>query len=328
MKQKYNVNNDVSVAIPLALAKTSFLNQFSLLAAKPPKMLYGVVLAVLSNMLFGMLYLYSHWLAPLSGTQVFLWRMVAMWFGLAVLMLMTQSFGVLRTFLSGLKPKQWLWLLLPTPILASQFWLFMWAPINGQAVNTAMGYFLFPLTMVLMGCWVFKEKLNKLQIIAIVLAAMGVGLQMWLSGSVSWTTAWVCLTYPIYYGMRRWQGVPALIGLFIDLTVIAPIALAVIFWQQNSLSVVAGSSMLVLLLIGLGAMSALAMQTNLKASHTLPMNTFGMLSYLEPALMFLLSIVVLHETVTKTMIVSFALIWAGVVVMIINAIRQPEVKTA
>ena len=79
-----------------------------------------------------------------------------------------------------------------------------------------------------------------------------------------------------------------------------------------------------LLVIGLGMISALAMQTNLKASQVLPMNTFGMLSYLEPALMFLLSIFVLHEAVNDTMIASFALIWVGVLLMIVNAIRASK----
>lgn len=285
---------------------------------------FGVGLAVLSNLLFGVLYLYSHWLTPLSGTQVFLWRMVAMWVGVALLMVVTNGFLQLSQFLTTLTKKRALLLVLPTPIVASQFWLFMWAPVNGQAINTAMGYFLFPLVMVLMGCAVFKERLNRLQWFAITLAALGVGLQFWMAGSVSWATAWVCLTYPIYYGLRRWQGVPALMGLFVDLTLIAPVAMLVIFYQQQSIATVMGSSLLMVLLVGLGLISALAMQTNLKASSILPMPTFGMLSYLEPALMFVLSVVLLHEPVSQTMVASFGLIWAGVLVMIINSIRASK----
>ena len=125
----------------------------------------------------------------------------------------------------------------------------------------------------------------------------------------------------------RWQIhliVAALMGLFVDLSVIAPIALGFLLWQNSSVSIVTGSMTMGLLVIGLGMISALAMQTNLKASQVLPMNTFGMLSYLEPALMFLLSIFVLHEAVNDTMIASFALIWVGVLLMIVNAIRASK----
>lgn len=292
------------------------------------RVMVGISLALLSNILFAVLYMYSHWLSPLTGTQVFLWRMVAMWFGLVVIMLFSDGFAKLAKFLQSLRtPKDKLLLVLPTPILASQLWLFMWAPVNGQAVNVSIGYFLFPLMMVLVGCVVFAERLNRLKTLAIVLAGLGVLLQIWLAGSVSWTTAWVCLTYPIYYALRRWQGVPALLGLFVDLSIISPIALAVLLYQGDSLSVVAGSGVMMALVVGLGIISAVAMQSNLSANGLLPVNLFGMLSYLEPALMFLLSIVVLNEVVSVEKMFSFGLIWAGIIVMIVNAVLQKNNST-
>lgn len=296
-------------------------NHFNLMSKN--MVVFGIGLAVLSNILFAVLYMYSNWLSPLSGTQVFLWRMVAMWFGLAFIMLMTNGFAKLTSFLQTLKSKKDIaFLVLPTPILASQLWLFMWAPLNGHAVNVAIGYFLFPLMMVLVGRLVFAERLNRLKTLAITLAGLGVLFQIWLAGSVSWTTAWVCLTYPIYYALRRWQNVPALLGLFIDLSIIAPITLAILLWQGTTLSMVFGSSSMMLLVAGLGLISALAMQSNLTASNLLPVNLFGMLSYLEPALMFLLSIFILKEVVSVEQLFSFGLIWAGIVVMIINAMKE------
>lgn len=53
----------------------------------PPKntLALGVILAILSNVMFAMVYAYSKWLPPLTGTAVFLWRMVMMWGCLVVL---------------------------------------------------------------------------------------------------------------------------------------------------------------------------------------------------------------------------------------------------
>ncbi len=303
----------------------ALLNRFALPTLTPISV--GISLAVFSGVLFAIIYLYSSWLSSLSGTQVFLWRMVAMWFGLLMLMIMTQGVAKFREYIVGLNLRQWLLLLSTTPIVASQFWLFMWAPVNGQAVNVAIGYFLFPLMMVLVGCIFFKEKLNRLQWIAVALAGAGVLIQFFLLGSVSWATAWVCLTYPIYYGLRRWQGVPALSGLFIDLSIIAPIALLYLIFQDNSLSMVMTSSSLLILIVGLGLISALAMQTNLHASRLLPMNMFGMLSYLEPALMFVLSILVLNEMINAEMMLSFGLIWVGILLSIINSMLEKSKKT-
>ncbi|MEK6220094.1 MAG: EamA family transporter RarD [Psychrobacter cryohalolentis] len=284
----------------------------------------GVALAVLSNVLFGVLYAYSSFLAPLSGTQVFIWRMLAMWAALIVYLLISGRLGLHMDKLKALcSVKQWAWLLLPTPIFLSQFWLFMWAPVNGQGVQTAMGYFLFPLMMVVFGCVFFGEKLSRLQWLAVAFAAVGVGSEIVRTQSVSWATLWVCGTYPVYYILRRLQGIGAVTGLLVDLTIFAPFALAYLFFiAPSSLSLVSGSGFFIAMLVGLGVMSVLAMKTNVDASQMLPMNVYGMMSYLEPALLFILAITVLGNPFESAMIYSYGLIWVGIACLIAHGVRQ------
>lgn len=293
-------------------------------SAKQRTLIMGVALAVLSNLLFGVLYAYSSFLAPLSGTQVFIWRMLAMWAALVGYLVVS---GRLTTHIDKLKKlcsvKQWAWLLLPTPIFLSQFWLFMWAPVNGQGIQTAMGYFLFPLMMVVFGCLLFGEKLSRLQWLAVGFAALGVGSEIVRTQSVSWATLWVCGTYPLYYILRRLQGIGAITGLLVDLTIFAPFALAYLFFiAPSSLSLVGGSSFFIMMLIGLGILSVLAMKTNVDASQMLPVNVYGMMSYIEPALLFILAITVLGNPFESAMIYSYGLIWLGIVFLIIHGIKQ------
>ena len=287
-------------------------------------LIVGVVLAVLSNVLFGILYAYSSFLAPLSGTQVFIWRMLAMWAALIGYLLISGRLGLHIGKLKALRTaKQWAWLLLPTPIFLSQFWLFMWAPVNGQGVQTAMGYFLFPLMMVVFGCVLFGEKLSRLQWLAVAFAALGVGSEIIRMQSVSWATLWVCGTYPIYYILRRLQGIGAVTGLLVDLTIFAPFALAYVFFiAPSSLSLVSGSGFFIIMLAGLGVLSVLAMKTNVDASQMLPVNVYGMMSYLEPALLFILAITVLGNPFESAMIYSYGLIWLGIACLITHGIRQ------
>ena len=189
-------------------------------------LMLGVSFAILSNILFGVLYAYSSFLTPLSGTQVFIWRMLSMWAVLVGYLLISGRLGMHIDKLRALRSvKQWAWLLLPTPIFLSQLWLFMWAPVNGQGVQTAMGYFLFPLMMVVFGCLLFGEKLSRLQWLAVAFAAVGVCSEIIRTQSVSWATLWVCGTYPIYYIVRRLQGIDAITGMLVDLTLFAPFAL-------------------------------------------------------------------------------------------------------
>ena len=287
-------------------------------------LILGVVLAILSNVLFGVLYAYSSFLAPLSGTQVFIWRMLAMWAALIGYLIISGRLGLHVGKLKAITGiKQWTWLLLPTPIFLSQFWLFMWAPVNGQGVQTAMGYFLFPLMMVVFGCVLFGEKLSRLQWLAVAFAALGVGSEIVRTQSVSWATLWVCGTYPIYYILRRLQGIGAVTGLLVDLTIFAPFALAYLFFvAPSSLILVSGSGFFIMMLAGLGVLSVLAMKTNVDASQMLPVNVYGMMSYLEPALLFILAITVLGNPFESAMIYSYGLIWLGIACLIVHGVRQ------
>ena len=287
-------------------------------------LILGVVFAVLSNVLFGVLYAYSSFLAPLSGTQVFIWRMLAMWAALIGYLVVSGRLGLHIDKLKALRTaKQWAWLLLPTPIFLSQFWLFMWAPVNGQGVQTAMGYFLFPLTMVLFGCLLFGEKLSRLQWLAVGFAALGVGSEIVRTQSISWATLWVCGTYPVYYILRRLQGIGAVTGLLVDLSICAPFALAyLLLFAPSSLGLVSGSAFFIMMIAGLGVLSVCAMKTNVDASQMLPVNVYGMMSYLEPALLFVLAITVLGNPFESAMIYSYGLIWVGIACLITHGVRQ------
>ena len=184
-------------------------------------MTQGILLCIFSQLLFGVLYLFSLWLQPLSGTDVFAWRMVTMVFGLLLILFPTigcKSILRLITETLGKDWKRWTLFLLGTVDAGSQFWLFMWAPFNGEGVNIAMGYFLFPLVMALLGWAFLKEHLSHIKKIALFLAACGVAHELWHTQSFSWTSLWVCLVYPFYYLSRKTMRIPALQGITLDIS--------------------------------------------------------------------------------------------------------------
>ena len=221
----------------------------------------GVVLCLLSQLLFSVLYLFSHWMQPISGTDVFALRMVVMAAGLWLITLRLIGLPAMLRFVHMYlnSRRRWLLFLLGTLDVASQFWLFMWAPVNNEGVNVAMGYFLFPVVMVLAGRFWLKERLNGLQTAALVLAGLGVAHEIWTQQAFSWTTLWVCLAYPVYYLYRREMKIPALQGLTLDLTLILPFALAYLLWHADMTAWVLGEPRYWLLLPLLGIASAVSM---------------------------------------------------------------------
>lgn len=278
----------------------------------------GMAAAIASNILFAVLYMYSGWLKPLSGTDVFAWRMVMM---LPALWLVVFAIGGGREvgkFLLSLRgqPKKWLLVLLPTPLFGFQLWLFMYAPVNGLGVDTAMGYFLFPLMLALGGRVFFKTKLNGLQIAALSVATLAVAHELWQTRAVSWSMWAVCLGYPPYYWLRRYVNVPALTGLLIDLTLIAPFALLYLIFTGGLIQITDFSWQYFVLIPMLGLISAVALGLNLQANKDLPVPLFSMLSYLEPVLLFFVAWLILGTEVSAKSIPTYALISVALVLSI------------
>ena len=94
-------------------------------------MVQGIFLGIISQFLFGLLYLFSLWLQPLNGTDVFAWRMVMMVFGLFLIIFPTvgcRSLSKLVNETLGKDKKTFGCCFCSATLDAgSQFWLFMWA---------------------------------------------------------------------------------------------------------------------------------------------------------------------------------------------------------
>lgn len=259
----------------------------------------GTLASISSSFLFSMMFLFGLIMLPLTGTQVASWRVLMMLLSLVLLVSFTKQWQHVFDYLKTLKtPKEWLIFVLPTPILGGQIWMFMWAPVNGFGLDITLGYFLLPLVMILIGRFFYHEHMSVLQWVAALFAAMGVGYDIFQYGSISWVTLFACLGYPPYYLLRRKLAVPPITGLLSDLTLLTPVVLIMLYFS-GGFSVAAQESKFWYLLPLLGGFSAFAMSLMMVASSKLPVSLFGALSYIEPMLLFILSITVLGQSLEE-----------------------------
>ncbi|GAB2645744.1 MULTISPECIES: hypothetical protein [Psychrobacter] len=157
----------------------------------------GAITAVAANFLYSLLFLFGLLLQPLSGTQVASWRVLTMFFGLVLLVGVLKQWQHIFDYLKTLKnAKEWFLFILPTPILGAQIWMFMWAPVNGLGLEVTLGYFLYPMIMIVVGRFLYNEDMSLLQWAAIICAGLGIAYDIFEYGAISWATLFVCLGYP------------------------------------------------------------------------------------------------------------------------------------
>ncbi|MCK9801353.1 EamA family transporter RarD [Pseudomonas sp. MAFF 302030] len=279
----------------------------------------GIVLSVLASVLFAVMYYYTSLLAPLSGLEIFGWRMLLTLPCMTLFMILAGEWprvvGLGRRVLAT--PALLLALMLSSALVGAQLWLFMWAPLNGHSLDVSLGYFLLPLTMVLTGRIAYGERLSRLQKIATLFAGVGVFNELYQMGGVSWPTLLVVLGYPLYFVLRKRLGTDHLGGLWFDMALLIPVAL----WFAQDFNVLERNPGLYLLIPLLGVISASALLCYIIASRLLAFSLFGLLSYVEPVLLLAVALL-LGESIGPGEWLTYGPIWLAVLVLMLEGFRH------
>lgn len=136
----------------------------------------GVALAVAATTMFALVTPYVTLLSPLSGMDIFAWRMIWTMPFTLLLIASQRGFGKVFALVHEMrrKPGMGLTLVACAGLLGLQQWLFLWAPLHGRMLEVSLGYFLLPIVMVLVGWIVDRQRIHPMQWAAVALATIGV----------------------------------------------------------------------------------------------------------------------------------------------------------
>lgn len=281
----------------------------------------GVMLSVSASVLFGVMYFYTSLMKPLTGEEIFGWRMLLTVPFATLFMLVSGDWQLARGLAARLmqNPTLVFGLLLSSLLLGVQLLMFMWAPLHGRSLEVSLGYFLLPLTMILTGRIVYGEHLSWLQKVAATFALIGVGHEVWRLGSFSWETLVVALGYPMYFVLRRRLGTDNLGGLWFDMAFMLPVGLW--FIAQGDPLAIQQTPALYGLIPLLGVISASALVSYIIASRLLPFSLFGLLSYVEPVLLVGVALL-LGESIGRDEWLTYLPIWLAVLVLMLEGAKH------
>ncbi|MCX9155465.1 EamA family transporter RarD [Niveibacterium sp. 24ML] len=280
----------------------------------------GLACALGAFGIWGLSPLYFHAVGSIPATEIVahrvLWSvlLLAAWIGLR------QGFGVLRTVLG--QPRL-LGLLALTACLTSANWLvFVWSVGAGRLVEASLGYFINPLVNVLFGRLFLGERLRPLQRLAVGVAAAGVALKVWQTGSLPWIALFLAGTFGTYGLLRKRAPIDAQNGLFVETLLVAPFALGYLGWLAISGGLHLGDRPVVTALLPVaGVMTTIPLALFAEAARRLPLSTVGLVQYLSPTLNFLIAVLLFGEAFRSADLAAFALIWAALALYSADALR-------
>jgi chloramphenicol-sensitive protein RarD len=179
-------------------------------------------------------------------------------------------------------------------------------------LEVSLGYFLLPLTMVLVARFCYGERLDPVQWLAVGCAALGVAHELWATHAFSWPTLLVALGYPPYFVLRRKINADPLALFAVEMLLLVPVAAFMVATSQSALAAFGRAALWSALLPGLGVLSTLGLSCYLMASRLLPMALFGILGYVEPVLIVVVAVTLLGERLSAPQLATYVPIWIAV----------------
>ena len=217
-------------------------------------------------------------------------------------------------------------LLLSAAMIGVNWVLYTWSVVSGHILAASFGYYLNPLANVLLGRFVLKERLSKLQWTAVAIAGAGVSVLALGALDQLWISLTLCVTFALYGLLRKVVKADALTGLAVETILLSPLALAyLVVIGAGQAWATSGAENALLLLAGIATTTPLLLFT--AAARRLPYSTLGMLQFLAPTLQFLIAVLLYGEPFTLSHAIAFGAIWTALafyVTSLMTKARLPQ----
>lgn len=198
-------------------------------------------------------------------------------------------------------------------MIAFNWFVFIYSIQINRATESSLGYFIFPLVSVIFGVVLFREKLGRAQMLAVMLAAVAVLILTYGLGQAPYIALSVSVSFGIYGVIKKSLSIPAIVTVTLEVLLLSPIALMILYLHHASDSGGQfGQSLSVsLLLILSGPMTATPLILFSYATRRVALATVGILQYINPSLQFLCATVLFLEPLSLWHAIAFPLIWAA-----------------
>jgi chloramphenicol-sensitive protein RarD len=273
--------------------------------------------------MWGLLPLFFLLLVPATAFEIVSWR-IALSLGVcAVLLTVTRSWG---RILALMRDRRVMLTLLLASILILVNWLvYVYATVNGDVVEAALGYFINPILTVLLGVFVLRESMRPLQWVSVGISVIAVLVIAINYGAFPWIAITLAVSFGTYGLVKKRVGarVDALAGLTVETLWLAPFAIAelVVLAVMGTLTFGTISTVQTVAMLFAGVATAVPLLLFAGAARRLPLTTIGLTQYLTPIMQFLIGVFLLHEDLPLPRLIGFALVWLALIVFTIDMFR-------
>lgn len=289
----------------------------------------GFAITAFTFTLWGLVPVYWHLLKAVPSQQIIAHRII--WSTVLVVAWLLLSNGVGWWKAIAAQPRALPTLALSSVAIAFNWGLYIWAINAGHVIETSLGYFINPLVSVVLGVVVLKERLRRLQWLAVGCAALGVAWLTLAAGTPPWIALGLACSFGLYGLLRKMISVDPVAGLGVESLYLFLPAIGFALWSENG----HGGGFFsgwgwrndALLIFG-GAVTALPLIGFAYGVKRIPLSLVGILQYIAPSIGLLLGVFFFREPFDTAKAVGFAAIWTGLLLFIGDGVWRSRVGGA
>ncbi len=286
------------------------------------KYLKGIGFTISASLWWGIIgVLYFKFVSFASPLELTIHRTI--WTAL-LLVITTSYYSKWSEFNKVIKKKSNIFTLFITGLLVSINWMtWLYAVKTNNLLDSALGYYIFPILSVFFGIIFLKEKYNRNKILSVLLVITAFFYLLLKLGEIPWIGITVAVTFSLYGLIRKKIKVSSDIGLLIETLLISPIAIALfIFLIKNNANIFSlKEPVLSFYLFWAGLMTLIPLFWYTKGFELIGIGPASMIFFLTPTAQFFLGLYYFNEPLILDKLISFVFIWAAVIIYL-NELRK------
>ena len=273
----------------------------------------GLICVLACQLFWGVCPVYWQALVPIPSWIIILYRIVTMFVFSYIAARMRYSREEIWQSLRG---KGVFTRYLAAGLLLTANWsTYIWAMTTGHMIQASIGYYIEPIVICLFGVVIFREKFTRYNLTAMGFALISITVMLIHYGQIPGVALGLAFTWACYSAIKKSTDRPPLIELVYETMFYAVPALMAIFYIETkgigALSLGVPGKYALMYLSGLITLIPIALFGS--AAKKVTLFVIGLAQYISPTITLLLGIFAYKEPIDKVQVISFAIIWIGLV---------------
>lgn len=283
------------------------------------------LVGVLTFIMWGLFPIYFKQFDPnISAFEILSHRII---WSVVFLLIFIKINGKMRSLRQILHLKKVVFMLMITGFfIASNWGIYIYAVNSNQILESGLGYLINPLFSMLLGAIFLKERLSLSGKISVCLVFIAIFIQFYALGRVPFISILLPASFAIYGLLKKQLRVGSMEGLFVETMLLFPIALAYVLFLGGFDKSHFGFDKTGFLMVCSGLVTIAPLITFNFAAKKLKLSTLGFLQYISPTSQILVAWLVYNENLDIYKIISFGLIWLGILIVSLDSLRRKNGK--